>query len=70
MPGPLHNNWRLVADETAFRAAGLAVALASRLPAPPRSLADQAIRAASSVPALFDEVRPMTWNLLQPQKLG
>ena len=45
----------LVAHSTALEAAGLAVALASRVPAPLRSLGDQVIRAASSVPANLAE---------------
>ena len=45
----------LVAHATALEAAGLALALASRVPAPLRSLGDQVIRAASSVPANLAE---------------
>jgi len=52
---PLHDNRRLVAHSTALEAAGLALALASRVPAPLRSLGDQVIRAASSVPANLAE---------------
>ena len=40
-----------VAGETALEAAGIAIRLATRVPAQLRSLADQVIRSASSVPA-------------------
>ena len=106
----------LVAQEKALQAAGNAIALARRVPAPLKSIADQVIRSASSVPAnlaeghgrsgrdrlhhwriayasakevdshlrllaeagviseakamktlaIFDEVRAMTWRLLNP----
>ena len=109
---------QLVALATAVEAAGIAIGLASRVPAPLKSIADQAIRAASSVPAnlaeghgrngrdrlhhwriayasaketdvhlrllasagaidgdeasnaidLFDQVRAMTWRLLNPMQ--
>jgi four helix bundle protein len=108
----------LVVYRKAIEAAGEAIALAIRVPAPLKSIADQAIRSASSVPAniaeghgrsgrdrihhwriafasakevdchlrllaragavnrlrteesirLFDEVRAMTWRLLNPKK--
>jgi len=45
----------LIAHSTALKAAGIALALASRVPAPLRSLADQVIRAASSVAANLSE---------------
>ncbi len=111
----LPNN-NLIAHRKALEAAGLALALVLRVPAPLKSLADQVIRSASSVPAtlaeghgrlgtdrahhwriayasakevdchlrllcvtgavhrgkattalqLFDEVRAMTWRLLNP----
>jgi four helix bundle protein len=45
----------LIAHSTALEAAGLALALVRRVPAPFRSLADQVIRAASSVAANLSE---------------
>ena len=110
-------NTNLVALEKAVEAAGAAIALAMRVPAPLKSIADQVIRSASSVPAnlaeghgrsgrdrqhhwriayasakevdshlrlltqagavnrnkahgaleIFDEVRAMTWRLLNPR---
>jgi four helix bundle protein len=107
----------LVAHSKALAAAGAAIALAMRVPAPLKSIADQVIRSASSVPAnlaeghgrsgrdrlhfwriayasakevdshlrllvqagvvdgakarrpieTFDEVRAMTWRLLNPR---
>ena len=107
----------LIAHEKALEAAGVAIALVMRVPAPLKSVADQVIRAASSVPAnlaeghgrlgrdrvhlwriayasakevdshlrllaragvveagkaekavaIFDEVRAMTWRLLNPR---
>ena len=107
----------LVAHEKALEAAGVAIALVMRVPAPLKSIADQVIRSASSVPAnlaeghgrsgrdrlhfwriayasakevdshlrlliqagainsvkagktleTFDEVRAMTWRLLNPK---
>jgi four helix bundle protein len=109
-------NSDLIAHRKALEAAGIALALAVRVPAPLKSLADQVIRSASSVPAnlaeghgrsgrdrihhwriayasakkvdshlrllvqagainidragtairLFDEVRAMTWRLVNP----
>ena len=109
-------NSNLIAYRKALEAAGIALALVIRVPAPLKSLADQVVRAASSVPAnlaeghgrfgrdriyhwriayasakevdshlrllaqagaidisrvgtalqLFDEVRAMTWRLLNP----
>jgi four helix bundle protein len=110
-------NTNLVAHEKALEAAGAAITLAMRVPAPLKSIADQVIRSASSVPAnlaeghgrcgrdrlhfwriayasakevdshlrllaqagvvdrvksdralgTFDEVRAMTWRLLNPR---
>jgi four helix bundle protein len=107
----------LIAHSKALEAAGIAIALVMRVPAPLKSIADQVIRSASSVPAnlseghgrvgrdrfhhwriayasakevdthlrllaqagvidttkaatatsLFDEVRAMTWRLLNPK---
>jgi len=48
-----HTN--LVAHTRALEAAGLAIQLVSRVPAPLRSIADQLIRSASSVPANLAE---------------
>jgi len=48
-----HTN--LVAYSRALEAAGLAIKLVSRVPAPLRSIADQLIRSASSVPANLAE---------------
>ena len=45
----------LIAHTTALEAAGLALALARRVPAPFKSIADQVIRAASSVAANLSE---------------
>ena len=45
----------LVAHRKALAAAGLAIHLVMRVPAPLRSLADQVVRAASSVPANLAE---------------
>ena len=109
---------KLVAHEKAVEAAGIAIALVMRVPAPLKSIADQVIRSASSVPAnlaeghgrsgrvrlnfwriayasakevdshlrilvnagainrsgtlealdAFDQVRAMTWRLLNPKK--
>ena len=106
----------LIAHSKALEAAGISIALVIRVPAPLKSIADQVIRSASSVPAnlteghgrtgrdrlhhwriaygsakevdthlrllsqagaidksrtvtaleLFDEVRAMTWRLLNP----
>jgi len=107
----------LIAHSKALEAAGMSIALVLRVPAPLKSIADQVIRSASSVPAnlteghgrfgrdrmhhwriaygsakevdthlrllaqagaidksqtsaaleLFDEVRAMTWRLLNPK---
>ena len=112
------NNTTLVAHEKALDAASAAITLVMRVPAPLKSIADQVIRSASSVPAnlaeghgrigrdrqhfwriayasakevdshlrllsragainrvgaekalmIFDEVRAMTWRLLNPAK--
>ena len=48
-------NTNLIAHETARVAAGISVALAMRVPAPLKSIADQVIRSASSVPANLAE---------------
>ena len=49
------NNTNLVAYTTALEAAGIAIKLVSRIPAPVKSIADQLIRSASSVPANLAE---------------
>ena len=41
----------LIAHSKALEAAGMSIALVTRVPAPLKSIADQAIRSASSVPA-------------------
>ena len=46
---------KLVAHEKAVEAAGIAIALVIRVPAPLKSIADQVIRSASSVPANLAE---------------
>ena len=48
-------NTNLIAHEKALEAAGISVALAMRVPAPLKSIADQVIRSASSVPANLAE---------------
>jgi len=48
-------NTNLIAHEKALQAAGEAIALAMRVPAPLKSIADQVIRSASSVPANLAE---------------
>ena len=48
-----HNN--LIAHEKALDAAGEAIALVMRIPAPLKSIADQVIRSANSVPAHLAE---------------
>jgi len=45
----------LIACETALEAAGMAIQLVLRVPAPLKSLADQVVRAASSVAANLSE---------------
>ena len=45
----------LIAHRKALEAAGIAISLVLRVPAPLRSLADQVIRSASSVPANLAE---------------
>ena len=45
----------LTAHSTALEAAGITLALALRVPAPLKSVADQVIRSASSVPANLSE---------------
>ena len=47
---------KLVAHEKAVEAAGIAIALVMRVPAPLKSIADQVIRSASSVPAVCSGV--------------
>jgi len=109
---------KLVAHEKALEAAGVAIACVMRVPSPLKSIADQVVRSASSVPAnlaeghgrigrdrmkfwriayasakeadshlrlltnadaingaraqeasdAFDQVRAMTWRLLNPKK--
>ena len=49
------NNTNLIAHEKALDAAGDAIALVMRVPAPLKSIADQVIRSASSVPANLAE---------------
>ena len=46
---------KLVAHEKAVEAAGIAIELVMRVPAPLKSIADQVIRSASSVPANLAE---------------
>ena len=48
-------NTNLIAHEKALEAAGIAITLVMRVPAPLKSIADQAIRSASSVPANLAE---------------
>jgi four helix bundle protein len=48
-------NPNLIAHEKALEAAGVAIALVMRVPAPLKSIADQVIRSASSVPANLAE---------------
>ena len=48
-------NTRLVAYEKALEAAGIAITLVMRVPAPLKPIADQVIRSASSVPANLAE---------------
>jgi four helix bundle protein len=48
-------NTHLVAHTKALEAAGVAIKLVSRVPAPLKSIADQLIRSASSVPANLAE---------------
>jgi len=50
----LSNN-NLIAHEKALEAAGIAITLVMRVPAPLKSIADQVIRSASSVPANLAE---------------
>jgi four helix bundle protein len=45
----------LIAQSKALEAAGMAIALVTRVPAPLKSIADQVIRSASSVPANLSE---------------
>jgi four helix bundle protein len=48
-------NTNLIAHEKALEAAGIAIALVMRVPTPLKSIADQVIRSASSVPANLAE---------------
>ena len=48
-------NTNLIAHQKALEAAGIAIKLVMRVPAPLKSIADQAIRSASSVPANLAE---------------
>ena len=48
-------NNHLIATEKAIQAAADAIALARKVPAPLKSLADQVIRSAGSVPATLEE---------------
>jgi four helix bundle protein len=54
MSGALTNT-KLIAHEKALEAAGDAITLVMRVPAPLKSIADQVIRSASSVPANLSE---------------
>jgi len=54
MLDPLPNS-NLIAYRKALEAAGIAMALVTRVPAPLKSLADQVIRSAASVPANLAE---------------
>jgi four helix bundle protein len=61
---------KLIAHEKALEAAGQAIALVMRVPAPLKSIADQVIRSASSVPANLaeghgraDRVRSNYWRI-------
>ena len=49
------SNTDLIAHTKALEAAGIAIKLVSRVPAPLKSIADQLIRSASSVPANLAE---------------
>jgi hypothetical protein len=49
------NSNRFEVQEKAIRAAGIAIQLALKVPAPLRSIADQIVRSASSVPANLAE---------------
>ena len=52
MSNALPKNSHLLAHTKALKAAGISIALVMRVPAPLKSLADQVIRSASSVPAI------------------
>ncbi len=54
MQHALPNN-TLIAHSKALEAAGMSIALVTRVPAPLKSIADQVIRSASSVPANLTE---------------
>ena len=49
------SNSRLLAHDLALKAAGLAISVVLKLPAPLKNLVDQVIRSASSVPANLAE---------------
>ena len=54
MHSPLQSTG-LIAHRKALEAAGIAISLAMRVPAPLKNIADQVIRSASSVPAHLSE---------------
>ena len=56
----------LIAIEKALEAAGMAITLAMRVPAPLKSIADQTIRSACSVPATAD----CRWSLIAAADAG
>jgi hypothetical protein len=52
----------------ALAAAGAAIKLVMRLPAPLKAIGDQVIRSAAQTAIdVFDHVRAMTWRLLDPK---
>jgi hypothetical protein len=66
MPNALTND-NLVALEKALEAASIAITLVMRVPAPLKSIADEGIRSASSVPANLAEGR--AWVCGDPREL-
>jgi hypothetical protein len=68
-------NTNLAAHTKALEAAGIVIKPVLGVPAPLKSIADQVIRSANSVPAnvaetaklLFDEGEAMPWRLLHPR---